>query len=105
VLVDGRPMLACLTLAYAVRDAQITTIEGVAKGAELHPLQKAFVELGAVQCGYCTPAMVLMSLALLEETPKPTVEDVKNGLAGTLCRCTGYTKVIQAVLSVAEGGN
>jgi carbon-monoxide dehydrogenase small subunit len=63
------------------------------------------VELGAVQCGYCTPAMVLMSLALLEEKPKPTVEDIKNGLAGTLCRCTGYTKVIQAVLSVAEGGN
>lgn len=105
VLVDGKPMLSCLTLAYAVRDAQITTIEGVAKGAELHPLQKAFVEFGAVQCGYCTPAMVLMALALLNEKPKPTVDEIKNGLSGTLCRCTGYTKVIQAVQAASEGGN
>lgn len=104
VLVDGEPILSCLTLAYTVREKQITTIEGLAKGGQLHPLQAAFVEKGAIQCGYCTPAMVLTAKALLDDNPAPSIEEVKNGLAGTLCRCTGYKKVIEAVLSVAEGG-
>lgn len=104
VLVEGRPVLSCLTLAWAVRDKQITTIEGLAKGGHLHPLQTAFVEKGAVQCGYCTPAMVLTAKALLDQNPKPSVEEIKDGLSGTLCRCTGYTKIIEAVQAAAKGG-
>ncbi|NLT34302.1 MAG: (2Fe-2S)-binding protein [Gaiellales bacterium] len=104
VLVDGEPVLSCLMLAVEARERQITTIEGLAKGAELHPLQKEFVEKGAVQCGYCTPAMILTAKALLDHNPRPTKEEVKNGLSGTLCRCTGYVKIVEAVLAAAEGG-
>lgn len=102
VLVDGRPMLACLTLAVAVRDCSITTIEGVSRGSRMHPLQLAFVGKGAVQCGYCTPGMVLSAMAFLDQNPRPTRQEVKQGLAGNLCRCTGYSKVIEAVLDAAE---
>ncbi len=104
VLVDGEPVLSCLMLAAEARDRQITTIEGLAKGNKLHPLQKQFVEKGAIQCGYCTPAMILTAKALLDANPHPSAEDVKNGLSGTLCRCTGYNKIIEAVLAAAKEG-
>jgi carbon-monoxide dehydrogenase small subunit len=101
VLVDGEPILSCLTLAWTIRDRQIVTIEGLANGAELHPLQTAFLEKGAVQCGYCTPGMLLSAKALLDENPDPDEAEVRRGLAGNLCRCTGYTKIVEAVLSAA----
>ena len=102
VLVDGKPVLSCLTLAVTARDRNIMTIEGVAEGTELHPIQQAFVELGAVQCGFCSPGMVLSAKALLEENPKPTRDEIKEGLAGNLCRCTGYIKIVEAVQVAAE---
>jgi aerobic carbon-monoxide dehydrogenase small subunit len=109
VLVDGKPTLACSTLAIAVRDREILTIEGLAKGAQVHPLQQAFVDEGAIQCGFCTPGMIMMAKALLDENPKPTRQEVREGLGGNLCRCTGYVKIIDAVLAAAEamrkGGN
>jgi carbon-monoxide dehydrogenase small subunit len=109
VLVDGKPMLSCSTLAITVRDKEILTIEGVAQGIVLHPIQQAFVDYGAVQCGFCTPGMILTSKALLDENPSPTREEVKEALGGNLCRCTGYIKIIDAVLHAAEtigrGGN
>ena len=102
VLVDGQPILSCLTLASRVKGRQITTIEGLAEGGRLHPLQEAFIEKGAIQCGYCTPGMVLSAKALLDETPNPTETEVKEGLAGNLCRCTGYVKIMEAVLAAAD---
>ncbi len=105
VLVDGEPVLACLTLALNVRDKEILTIEGLANGKGLHALQQAFVDGGAVQCGYCTPGMILSCLAFIERTPSPTWAQVKEGIAGNLCRCTGYNKIVDAVLQVANGGN
>jgi carbon-monoxide dehydrogenase small subunit len=101
VLVDGRPILSCLTLAARVKGREITTIEGVAEGGRLHPLQEAFIEKGAVQCGYCSPGMILSAKALLDENPHPDMREVKEGLAGNLCRCTGYVKIIEAVLAAA----
>ena len=102
VLVDGKPVLSCLTIAATVREHNITTIEGLAKGGELHPLQKAFVDQGAVQCGYCTPGMILAAKALLDENPHPTRQEVKEALAGNLCRCTGYVKIVNAVLAASQ---
>lgn len=102
VLVDGNPTLACSTLAIAVRDKEILTIEGLSRGAQLHPLQQAFVDGGAIQCGFCTPGMIMMAKALLDENPNPTREEVKEGLGGNLCRCTGYVKIIDAVMASAE---
>jgi len=104
VLVDGKPILSCLTLAASVKGQDILTIEGLAKGTTLHPLQKAFIEHGAIQCGFCTPGMVLSAKALLDENPDPTSEDVKVALAGNLCRCTGYVKIVDAVLAAAGDG-
>jgi len=101
VLVDGNPTLSCCTLAITVRDKNILTIEGLAKDG-LHPIQKAFVDYGAIQCGFCTSAMILMTKALLDENPHPTREEVKKFLGGTLCRCTGYVKIIDAVMGAAE---
>jgi carbon-monoxide dehydrogenase small subunit len=101
VLVDGKPTLACSTLAIAVRDKEILTIEGLANGELLHPLQRAFIDNGAVQCGFCTPGQIMMSLALLNENPDPTREEVKEWLGGNLCRCTGYVKIVDAVLAAA----
>ena len=97
VLVDGQPVLSCLALPVEMEGRDITTIEGMASGAELHPLQQAFAELGAAQCGYCTPGILLTAQALLVETPVPTRDAVKVALAGNLCRCTGYTKILDAV--------
>jgi aerobic-type carbon monoxide dehydrogenase small subunit (CoxS/CutS family) len=97
VLVDGEPVLSCLALPVECQGREIKTVEGMARGGELHPLQQAFVELGAAQCGYCTPGILLTAEALLAETPTPTRDEVKQALAGNLCRCTGYTKILDAV--------
>jgi len=102
VLVDGKPVLSCSTLAIAVRDKAILTIEGLAQGGQLHPLQQAFIDHGAIQCGFCTPGTILTAKATLDENPKPTREDVKEALGGNLCRCTGYVKIIDAVMAAAE---
>ncbi|MCL6640659.1 MAG: (2Fe-2S)-binding protein [Candidatus Rokubacteria bacterium] len=97
VLVDGQPVLSCLALPVMLQGRAITTVEGLAVEGRLHPLQGAFVELGAAQCGYCTPGMLLAAQALLERTPAPTREQIREALAGNLCRCTGYTKILDAV--------
>jgi aerobic-type carbon monoxide dehydrogenase small subunit (CoxS/CutS family) len=102
VLVDGVPVLSCLTLPVEVQDSEITTIEGLEQQGRLHPLQETFAELGAAQCGYCTPGMLLSGAALLRDNPHPTREEIKEALAGNLCRCTGYTKIYEAVESAAE---
>jgi carbon-monoxide dehydrogenase small subunit len=102
VLLDGKPILSCITLACEVDGRQIQTIEGVAKGGELQPVQQAFLKYGAVQCGFCTPGMVLSASALLESNPDPTVEEIKKGISGNLCRCTGYLKIIEAIYSVGK---
>jgi len=104
VLVDGKATNSCLTLAMQVKGKSITTIEGLATADGLHPLQQAFIQYGAIQCGFCTPGMILSAKALLDENPHPTEEEVKRSLAGNLCRCTGYTKIIEAVMVVAKGG-
>ena len=101
VLIDGNPTFSCLTLAVTAKGKSILTIEGLADGTELHPIQKAFVDRGAIQCGYCTPGMVLTAKALLDENPQPTRQEIKQGLAGNLCRCTGYVKIIEAVETAA----
>ena len=97
VLVDGEPVLSCLALPVQLEGAAITTVEGMAEGNRLHPLQQAFAELGAAQCGYCTPGILLTASALLTEVPAPTRQEIKEALAGNLCRCTGYTKILDAV--------
>ena len=97
VLVDGVPVLSCLVLAQAVEGRDVSTVEGMADGATLHPLQQAFVELGAAQCGYCTPGVLLAAEALLETTPAPTRDEIKLALSGNLCRCTGYVKIYEAI--------
>jgi carbon-monoxide dehydrogenase small subunit len=102
VLVDGKPRLSCLTLAVSIDGKEITTIEGLPEDGKLHPLQEAFIKHGAIQCGYCTPGMILCAKALLDENPRPTEEDVKQYLRGNLCRCTGYAQVVEAVLAAAE---
>ena len=102
VLVDGKPILSCLTLAVTAKNKNILTIEGLAQGNTLHPIQQAFIDHGAVQCGFCTPGMILTAKALLDENPTPTREDVKAALDGNLCRCTGYIKIVDAVLDAAE---
>ncbi len=97
VLLDGKPVLCCLTLAVRVENRRVTTIEGLAEGGNLHPIQTAFQEAGAVQCGFCTPGMVLTAKALLDRNPHPCREEIKEALAGNLCRCTGYKKIVEAV--------
>ncbi len=104
VLVDGEPILSCLALPVELQGREITTIEGMASGPELHPLQQAFAELGAAQCGYCTPGILLAAQALLERNPDPTREQIREALAGNLCRCTGYSKIIEAVELAAKCG-
>ena len=102
VLVDGRPELSCLLLPVQLEGRAITTIEGMASGSELHPLQAAFAELGAAQCGYCSPGILLSARSLLESNPSPTRDEIKEALAGNLCRCTGYVKILEAVELAAE---
>jgi aerobic-type carbon monoxide dehydrogenase small subunit (CoxS/CutS family) len=97
VLVDGRPELSCLVLPVQVEGKAITTIEGLASGATLHPLQQAFAELGAAQCGYCTPGILLSAKSLLETNSTPSRHEIREALAGNLCRCTGYVKILEAI--------
>lgn len=97
VILDGRPVNSCLILAVQADGSGITTIEGVAEGQKLHPVQQAFVDHGAVQCGFCTPGMVLSAKSLLEKNPHPTEFEVREALSGNLCRCTGYQKIVEAV--------
>ncbi|MBI4321583.1 MAG: (2Fe-2S)-binding protein [Chloroflexi bacterium] len=102
VLLDGEVVNSCLTLAIEADGCRVTTIEGLARGDELHPLQRAFVEKGAVQCGYCSPGLIMTAKSLLDHNPSPTETDVKTAIVGNLCRCTGYTKIVEAILSAAE---
>ncbi|TWJ17033.1 (2Fe-2S)-binding protein [Geobacter argillaceus] len=102
VLLDGKPVLSCLTLAADAEGHEITTIEGLAQGEDLHPVQRAFHEAGAVQCGFCTPGMVLTAKALLDTNPNPDREAIKGALSGNLCRCTGYVKIVNAVEIAAK---
>jgi len=101
VLVDGLPVNSCLYPAVKAQDRSIRTVEGLSKNGELHPLQRSFVEHGAVQCGYCTPGILLSAVALLEQNPHPTDDEIRRALSGNLCRCTGYLKIIEAIQAVA----
>ena len=103
VLIDGKPVLSCLTLAISCQGKQITTIEGlVDNSGRLHPIQQAFVDKGAVQCGFCTPGMILSSKALLDRNPNPSELEIKRAIAGNICRCTGYKKIIEAIFAAGE---
>lgn len=102
VLIDGKPMLSCLILAADSEEKEITTIEGLASEGKLNPLQQSFVDHGAIQCGYCTPGMILSAKAMLDENSKPTEEEVKRGISGNLCRCTGYTKILEAITATTQ---
>ena len=102
ILIDGKPILSCLTLAVTCQGKKIVTIEGLKQGEELHPLQEAFIENGAIQCGYCTPGMVLSAKALLDQNPGPTEGDIATALEGNICRCGGYLQIIRAVRRAAE---
>ena len=102
MIVDGRLITSCLMLAPQADGRAITSIEGLATNGDLHPVQQAFIDAGGVQCGFCTPGMVMAATALLDHNPKPTFEEIRNGLAGNLCRCTGYTKIFQAVELAAQ---
>jgi carbon-monoxide dehydrogenase small subunit len=102
VLLDGKPVSACLVLAATVQDSEILTIEGLAQNGKLHPLQQAFISEGAVQCGFCTPGVLMSLKALVDHNPAPTAEDVKTSMAGNLCRCTGYAKIFKAVAAATR---
>jgi len=102
VLLDGDPVNSCLVLAVEADGRQVTTIEGIASNGELHPVQSALIETGGMQCGFCTPGVVMSSVALLRDNPKPTEDDIRQALAGNLCRCTGYTKIVEAVQVAAR---
>jgi carbon-monoxide dehydrogenase small subunit len=97
VLIEGKPELSCLVLPVQIEGRSITTVEGMARGSELHPLQQAFAELGAAQCGYCTPGILLSAMSLLAINRRPSRDDIREALAGNLCRCTGYAKILDAV--------
>jgi len=98
VLLNGKPVCSCLVLAHAAHDGDVMTIEGLAEGQELHPVKKAFVEYGGLQCGYCTPGIILSAVGFLESGEEPTEENIKHALGGNLCRCTGYSKVVESVM-------
>ncbi len=102
MIVDGRLITSCLMLAPEADGSEVLTIEGLARNGELHPVQQSFIEAGGVQCGFCTPGMIMATKALLDRNSRPTLEDVRLGLAGNLCRCTGYAKIYEAVLTAAE---
>ena len=104
VIVDGKPVNACLVLAPELDGMHITTIEGLAKDGELTPIQQSFVDLAALQCGFCTPGFVMSATALLEETPHPTREEIIDAISGNLCRCTGYARIVEAIERAANGG-
>ena len=102
VLLDGEPVLSCLVLAVECEGRSVQTIEGLARGPELHPLQAAFADFGGSQCGYCTPGVIMTAKALLERNPNPTKQEIKEATAGNLCRCTGYNQIVEAVEGAAE---
>ena len=102
VLLNGKPVNSCLVLAHEADNQQVLTIEGLSKGGELHPIQKAFIDHGALQCGFCTPGMIMSTVALLEKNPKADDSAIRKGLIGNLCRCTGYVKIIEAVKASRE---
>lgn len=101
VLIDNKPAASCLVLAVEVQGKEITTIEGLAEGTKLHPLQEAFVKHMAIQCGFCTPGMVMVAKAFLDENPKPTPDEVRKAISGNLCRCTGYQQIVDAVMAAS----
>ena len=102
VLVDGEVVKSCLMLAVQVQGREITTVEGLASGDALHPLQESFMQCGGLQCGYCTPGFLMTSCAMLENNPRPTADEVRHSLNGNLCRCTGYTQIVESILTAAE---
>ena len=102
VLVDGRPINSCLMLAVEAEGSEVLTIEGLAEGTKLDPIQEAFIHYGAIQCGYCTPGMILSAKALLDENPRPTEREVRIAISGNLCRCTGYKKIVEAILGLSQ---
>jgi carbon-monoxide dehydrogenase small subunit len=102
VIIDGEPVLSCMTLAIRCQGREITTIEGLSQNGELHPLQQAAIDHNAVQCGFCAPGWILSAKALLESTPRPTREDIRRGIAGNICRCTGYKKIEEAIMAAVE---
>jgi carbon-monoxide dehydrogenase small subunit len=104
VLLDGLPVRSCLLLAVEAEGREITSIEGLSQGEKLHPVQEAFIEHHAIQCGFCSPGMILTATALLEDNPKPTEDEIRHALSGNICRCTGYAKIIGAVKSLADSG-
>ena len=102
VLLNGKPVASCLLLAVEAQGKEVMTIEGLAQNGELHPMQQAFIDHGALQCGFCTPGMILSAKALLDENPDPTEDEVNEALSGNLCRCTGYTDAVNAILDLAQ---
>jgi carbon-monoxide dehydrogenase small subunit len=102
VLLDGKPFLSCLVLAVEAQGREILTIEGLSQNGKLHPIQESFVQHGAVQCGFCTPGMILSAKVLLDRNPRPTEAEVKEALSGNLCRCTGYVKIVEAIMETAK---
>ena len=102
VILNGKAVTSCMVLALSARNGEVTTIEGLATGNSLHPVQQAFVDCGGLQCGFCTPGLIMSSVALLVENPSPTVEEVKFAISGNLCRCTGYSKVVEAILAASK---
>jgi carbon-monoxide dehydrogenase small subunit len=102
VLLDGEPVTSCIVPARKAQGREVLTVEGLASGGVLHPLQKAFVEYGAVQCGFCTPGMLMSAKALLDRNPHPSEEEIKEAISGNLCRCTGYVKIVEAIKAIGE---
>ena len=102
VLLNGQPVTPCLVLAHSAHDTEVITVEGLASGGDLHPVQRSFADHGGLQCGYCTPGLIMATVGLLNNNADPTEEEVKFGLGGNLCRCTGYSKVIEAVMAAVE---
>ena len=101
VLLDGRPVTSCLVLAPEMQGRTVITVEGLAQGGRLHPVQRAFVDMGGLQCGICTPGMIISAVALLDRNPRPSEEEIRYAIAGNLCRCTGYDKIVRAVEAAA----
>lgn len=104
VLLNGKPVRSCLILAVEAEGKDILTIEGLARGEELHPIQEAFIKHGGVQCGFCTPGMILTAKALIDSNPEPTETEIKEAISGNLCRCTGYTKIVESIIAVTHRG-
>ncbi len=102
MLLNGKPILSCLTLALEADGQELTTVEGMAKNGKLHPIQQAYIDEFAVQCGYCTSGLIMITKALLDENPNPTEEEVKDFIKGNLCRCTGYVKIVKAIMKAAD---